>query len=105
VNVVIQHAREFHLSVARIWPRHSSDLPFPPPAQPQNGEAFEAFADALGESLYLYTPEQAAEHGLKESSPRRKACLRHARLPAGSDQSPADTRVSPGPVLRGSHAL
>ncbi|WP_329368501.1 hypothetical protein OG896_23895 [Streptomyces sp. NBC_00669] len=67
VDVVIQHAPEFHLSVARIWPRRSSDLPFPPPGQPRNGEEFEAFADALRESLYLYTPEQAAEHGLKES--------------------------------------
>jgi hypothetical protein len=67
VDVVIQHAREFHLSVARIWPRRSSDLPFPPPVQPRNGEAFEAFADAFRESLYLYTPEQAAEHGIQES--------------------------------------
>lgn len=66
-DVVIQHAPEFHLSVARIWPRRSSDLAFPPPVQPRNGEAFEAFADALNKSLYLYTPEEAAEHGLKES--------------------------------------
>lgn len=67
VDVVIQHAREFHLSIARIWPRRSSGLPFPPLVQPQNGQAFEAFADALYKSLYLYTPEQAAEHGIKES--------------------------------------
>ncbi|MEU3262155.1 hypothetical protein ABZ694_30970 [Streptomyces albidoflavus] len=66
-DVVIQHPPEFHLSVARIWPRRSSDLPFPPPVQPQNGEAFEAFADELRMSLYLYTHEQAAEHGIKES--------------------------------------
>ncbi|MGA6175385.1 hypothetical protein ACPEIF_34700 [Streptomyces sp. NPDC012600] len=67
VDVVIQHAREFHLSVARIWPRRSSTLPFPPPVQPQDGEAFEYFADALQESLYFYTPEEAAQHRLKES--------------------------------------
>ncbi|MGW9238706.1 hypothetical protein ACWGRL_08260 [[Kitasatospora] papulosa] len=66
-DVVIQHGREFHMSVARIWPRRSSDLPFPPPLQPRDGEAFEQFADALQESLYLYTPEQAAEHQLQES--------------------------------------
>ncbi|MEU2026153.1 hypothetical protein ABZ565_28960 [Streptomyces sp. NPDC016469] len=67
VDVVIQHAREFHLSVARIWPRRSGDLPFPPPVQPRNGEAFEYFAMALKESLYLYTPEEAAAHKLRES--------------------------------------
>ncbi len=66
-NVVIQHAPEFHLSIARIWPRRSSDLPFPPPFQPRNGEAFEGFADALYKDLHLYTPEQASEHGIKES--------------------------------------
>ncbi|MET8845027.1 hypothetical protein [Streptomyces rubiginosohelvolus] len=38
VDVVIQHAREFHLSVARIWPRRSSSLPFPPPVQPQDAQ-------------------------------------------------------------------
>ncbi|MEV3928641.1 hypothetical protein [Streptomyces sp. NPDC049944] len=67
VDVVIQHAPEFHSSVARIWPRRSSDLPWPPPVQPRNGEAFETFANAFRLSLYLYTPEEAAEHGLKES--------------------------------------
>jgi hypothetical protein len=66
-DVVIQHAREFHLSVARIWPRRSSDLPFPPPIQPRDGPAFETFADELYKSLYHYTPRQAAEHGIKES--------------------------------------
>ncbi|MGW6684928.1 hypothetical protein ACWGBO_34435 [[Kitasatospora] papulosa] len=32
-DLVIQNAGEFHLSVARIYPRRSSELPFPSPVE------------------------------------------------------------------------
>lgn len=67
MEVVIQHHPLDHLTVARIWPRRTSGLPFPPPHRPRDGEEFESFSDSFWQGLYLYPPEQAKEHGLRES--------------------------------------
>jgi hypothetical protein len=66
-DLVIQHAPRYHLTLARIWPRRASDLPWPPPWMPGNGSEFEVFADLLYRSLRIFDVDRAHHVGIKES--------------------------------------
>jgi hypothetical protein len=65
-DVVIRHPASYHLSLARIWPRRSSDLAFPPPVHTKDGPSFERFADQLWRDWELFTPEEAKTFGIRE---------------------------------------
>ncbi len=67
MDVVIQHPPPYGMALARIWPRRASDLPWPPPIQPPNGEMFEEFADDLHKAWRVFEPSHAQIYDIKES--------------------------------------
>jgi hypothetical protein len=67
IDFVIQHPSEYHIALARIWPRRASDLPWPPPGQPSNSAEFEKFANSLRQNLRAFSVDHARRHGVKES--------------------------------------
>lgn len=67
VDVVIQHPAIYHIALARIWPRRGGSIAWPPPGRPSDGAGFEELADALWRELRLYRPENARQHGVRES--------------------------------------
>ena len=67
MDFVIQHPPEYHIALARIWPRRASDLPWPPPGQPRDSAEFELFANSLRQSWRVFSVDHALRHGVKES--------------------------------------
>lgn len=67
MDFVIQHPPQYHIALARIWPRRASDLPWPPPGQPRNSIEFENFASSLRESWRVFDVDHALRLGVKES--------------------------------------
>ena len=67
VDVVVRHPPEYHLSLARIWPRRSSNIAWPPPLIPQDGVAFEQFSDDFWRSFTMLPREIATAHDVRDS--------------------------------------
>lgn len=67
MDFVIQNRPPYTMALARIWPRRASDLPWPPPAQPANGAAFEEFADGFRRAWRVFTPDHAQRYKIRES--------------------------------------
>jgi hypothetical protein len=66
-DVTIQYPPRYGATVARIWPRRGSSLPWPPPVRPGDGEEFEYFANIFWRELAVFTQGHARELGLRES--------------------------------------
>jgi hypothetical protein len=66
-NAVVRHPREYHLALARLWPRRWSDIGWPPAGVPEDGPQFEEFANRFWRDLQVYTREQAIEHDIRDS--------------------------------------
>jgi hypothetical protein len=67
MDFVMQYPPPYTMAVARIWPRRASDLPWPPPAQPTNGAAFEEFADGFRRAWRVFSADRAQRYGIRES--------------------------------------